>query len=66
MAAAEGMVAVACHIAGKPVTPVNKNRIPGVTFTEPSIGSVGLTEAQARAEGYKGEALGKAFSVPGE
>jgi dihydrolipoamide dehydrogenase len=30
---------------------VNKNRIPGVTYTEPGIGSVGLTEAQARSQG---------------
>src|SRR5689334_6447788 len=51
VATAEGMVAIA-HIAGKPVTPVNKNRIPGATYTEPGIGSVGLTEAQARAAGY--------------
>ena len=52
VATAEGMVAMA-HIAGKPVTPVNKNRIPNATYTEPGIGSVGLTEAQARAIGYK-------------
>jgi dihydrolipoamide dehydrogenase len=52
VATAEGMVAVA-HIAGKPATPVNRNRIPGATYTEPGIGSVGLTEAQARAQGYK-------------
>lgn len=52
VAAMEGMVAVA-HMAGKPVTPVNKNRIPGATYTDPGIGSVGLTEAQARAEGYQ-------------
>jgi dihydrolipoyl dehydrogenase len=52
VATAEGMVAVA-HMAGKPATPVNKNRIPGATYTEPGIGSVGLTEAQARAQGYK-------------
>jgi dihydrolipoamide dehydrogenase len=51
VATAEGMVAVA-HIAGKPVTPINKLRIPGATYTEPGIGSVGLTEAQARAAGY--------------
>jgi dihydrolipoamide dehydrogenase len=48
----EGMVACA-HIAGKPVYPINKQRIPGATYTEPGIGSVGLTEAQARKEGYK-------------
>jgi dihydrolipoamide dehydrogenase len=52
VATAQGMVAIA-HIAGKPVTPVNRNRIPGATYTEPGIGSVGLTEAQARAQGYK-------------
>ena len=52
VATREGMVAVA-HIAGKPVTPVNRNRIPGATYTEPGIASVGLTEAQARAQGYQ-------------
>jgi dihydrolipoamide dehydrogenase len=51
VATAEGMVAVA-HIAGKPATPINRNRIPGATYTEPGIGSVGLTEAQAREKGY--------------
>jgi len=52
VATMEGMVAVA-HMAGKPWRPVNKNRIPGATYTEPGIGSVGLTEAQAREKGYK-------------
>jgi dihydrolipoamide dehydrogenase len=46
------MVAIAT-IAGKPTVPVNRNRIPGATYTEPGIGSVGLTEAQARAQGLK-------------
>ncbi len=46
------MVAVG-HMAGKPVTPIHRNRIPGATYTEPGIGSVGLTEAQAKAQGYK-------------
>jgi dihydrolipoamide dehydrogenase len=50
VATREGMIAVA-HIAGKPATPINRNRIPGATYTEPGIGSVGLTEAQARAQG---------------
>jgi dihydrolipoamide dehydrogenase len=50
VATMEGMIAVA-HVAGKPATPINKNRIPGCTYTEPGIGSVGLTEAQARAQG---------------
>jgi dihydrolipoamide dehydrogenase len=52
VATREGMIAVA-HMAGKPAMPINKNRIPGCTYTEPGIGSVGLTEAQARAAGYQ-------------
>jgi dihydrolipoamide dehydrogenase len=52
VATAEGMVAIG-HIAGKPVTPINKNHIPNATYTEPGIGSVGITEAQARSIGYK-------------
>jgi dihydrolipoamide dehydrogenase len=52
VATMEGMVAVA-HIAGKPARPINRNRIPGATYTDPGIGSVGLTEAQAKAQGYK-------------
>jgi dihydrolipoamide dehydrogenase len=51
VATAEGMVAIA-HIAGKPAIPINRGRIPGATYTDPGIGSVGLTEAQARAQGY--------------
>ena len=50
VATMQGLVAVG-HIAGKPIKPVNRNRIPGCTYTEPGIGSVGLTEAQARAQG---------------
>ncbi|HSU31866.1 MAG TPA: dihydrolipoyl dehydrogenase [Bryobacteraceae bacterium] len=52
VATAEGMIAVA-NIAGKPTRPINRNRIPGATYTNPGIGSVGLTEAQARAQGFK-------------
>ncbi len=52
VATREGMIAVA-HIAGKPAIPINKTRIPGCTYTEPGIGSVGLTEAQAKAQGRK-------------
>jgi len=52
VATMEGMVAVA-HIAGKPAKIINRNRIPGATYTDPGIGSVGLTEAQARAQGFK-------------
>lgn len=52
VATMEGMVAVG-HIAGKPARPLRADRIPGCTYTEPEIGSVGLTEAEARARGHK-------------
>ena len=49
--AMEALVAVA-KIAGKPAKPVNRERIPGATYCHPEIGSVGLTETQAREAGY--------------
>jgi dihydrolipoamide dehydrogenase len=52
VATMEAMIAVG-HIAGKPMKPINRNRIPGATYTDPGIGSAGLTEAQAKAEGHK-------------
>jgi len=52
VAAMQGMVAVA-KIAGKYARPVKRNLIPGATYCEPQIGSVGITEAQAREKGYK-------------
>jgi len=50
--AMEGIVAVT-RIAGKPAKAVNKNRVPGCTYCEPQIGSVGLTEAKAKEAGYQ-------------
>jgi dihydrolipoamide dehydrogenase len=47
----EGIVAVT-HIAGKPTHAILKTRIPNATYCEPQIGSIGLTEKQARDEGY--------------
>jgi dihydrolipoamide dehydrogenase len=46
-----GMV-VAAKIAGKYARPIRRERIPACTYTEPQIGSVGLTEAQAKEKGY--------------
>jgi dihydrolipoamide dehydrogenase len=46
-----GMV-VAARIAGQYAKAINRARIPGCTYTEPQIGSVGLTEAQAKEKGY--------------
>jgi len=46
-----GMVVMA-KIAGRAFRPVRRSRIPGCTYTEPQIGSVGMTEAQANEQGY--------------
>jgi len=46
-----GLVAMA-KIAGRKFRPVRRDRIPGCTYTDPQIGSAGLTEAQAREKGY--------------
>ncbi len=46
-----GMV-VAAKLAGKYARPVMRDRIPGCTYTEPQIGSVGLSEATAKERGY--------------
>ncbi len=48
----EGIVAVT-HIAGKPTQPIKKTRIPNATYCEPQIGSIGLTEKQAKEAGYQ-------------
>lgn len=45
-----GMV-VAAKLAGKYARPVRRERIPACTYCEPQIGSVGLTEAQAKEKG---------------
>jgi len=47
----EGIIAVT-HIAGKATQPIVKTRIPNATYCEPQIGSIGLTEKQARDAGY--------------
>jgi len=45
-------IVVMAKIAGRAFRPVRRDRIPGCTYTEPQIGSVGLTEAQAVEKGY--------------
>ncbi|WP_327090520.1 NAD(P)/FAD-dependent oxidoreductase [Nonomuraea sp. NBC_01738] len=39
------------EILGEPVHPAEYHAVPRVTFTDPEVGSVGLTEAQAREQG---------------
>jgi dihydrolipoamide dehydrogenase len=50
--AMSGLV-VAAKMAGKYAKPVRRDRIPGCTYCDPQIGSVGLTEAQAKEKGYQ-------------
>jgi pyruvate/2-oxoglutarate dehydrogenase complex dihydrolipoamide dehydrogenase (E3) component len=42
---------VIADILGKPVHPAEYHAVPRVTFTDPEIGSVGLSEAKARSQG---------------
>jgi len=52
VATAEGMVCIE-KIAGFESSPLNYNNIPGCTYTEPEIASVGYTEKAAVAAGYE-------------
>jgi len=49
--AMEGIVGVS-KIANKEDKPIDLLKIPNVTYCHPEIGSVGLTEAKAREQGY--------------
>ena len=51
LSSAEG-IALAERIAGKDYRPINYDQVPGCTYCDPEIGSVGLTEKEARARGY--------------
>ncbi len=51
VSSAEGIVA-AERIAGLDPRPIDYDRVPGCTYCDPEIGSVGLTERQARDRGY--------------
>ena len=51
VSSAEGIVA-AERIAGRETRAINYDHVPGCTYCDPEIGSVGLTEAEAKARGY--------------
>ena len=51
VSSAEGIIA-AERIAGQETRAINYDHVPGCTYCDPEIGSVGLTEAEARARGY--------------
>ena len=60
----EGVLA-AERIAGKEIPPLNYDHVPGCTYCDPEIGSVGLTEAEARKRGYDVRVGQFPFSVLG-
>ena len=51
VSSAEGILA-AERIAGQESRPLNYDHVPGCTYCDPEIGSVGLTEAEAKSRGY--------------
>jgi dihydrolipoamide dehydrogenase len=51
LSSAEG-VALAERIAGQEHARINYDQVPGCTYCDPEIGSVGLTEKEAQARGY--------------
>ena len=51
LSSAEG-IALAERIAGKEFRPINYDQVPACTYCDPEIGSVGLTEAEAKQRGY--------------
>lgn len=51
VASAEGIAAVEA-IAGKHYVPVDYDNIPGCTYCQPQVASLGLTEEKAREKGY--------------
>jgi dihydrolipoamide dehydrogenase len=51
-ASMEGITAVG-KMSGHQMPPVDRLKIPGATYCEPQIGSVGLTEKAARDAGHK-------------
>jgi dihydrolipoamide dehydrogenase len=51
LSSAEG-VALAERIAGREYGRINYDQVPGCTYCDPEIGSVGLTEKEAQARGY--------------
>jgi dihydrolipoamide dehydrogenase len=51
LSSAEG-IALAERIAGQESRGINYDQVPGCTYCDPEIGSVGLTEREARARGF--------------
>ena len=62
LSSAEG-IALAERIAGKEYRAINYDQVPGCTYCDPEIGSVGLTELEARERGFEVKVGTFKFSV---
>ena len=69
VASAQGHLA-AEHLAGLDVNPIDYSNIPGCTYCQPQVGSLGMTEEQALSSGFEVkvgrfsfQASGKAMAV---
>lgn len=65
VASAEGIICVE-KIAGHHPEPLNYGNIPGCTYCQPEIASVGMTEEQAKAAGYEIKVGKFPFSASGK
>jgi dihydrolipoamide dehydrogenase len=65
VASAEGVLA-AEHIAGKSPRPIDYHQVPSCTYCSPEVGSIGYTEAQAKAKGYEVKLGSFPFSASGK
>ena len=65
VASAEGITCVE-KIAGLPTETIDYGNIPGCTYATPEIASVGLTEAQAKEQGYELKVGKFPFSASGK
>ncbi len=65
VASAEGIICVE-KIAGHHPEPLNYGNIPGCTYCQPEIASVGMTEEQAKAAGYELKVGKFPFSASGK
>lgn len=65
VASAEGILTVE-HIAGMEVEPIDHNNIPGCTYSNPEIASVGMTEKEAKDAGYELKVGKFPFSASGK
>ncbi|MFU8813445.1 MAG: dihydrolipoyl dehydrogenase [Balneolaceae bacterium] len=59
-------VVLAEQLAGQKPNPINYDNIPGCTYCEPQVASVGLTEKQAKDEGYDVKVGKFPFSASGK